>query len=133
MISAKIIQIASNAKYKGLKNIFTHKSSVRNPLCGDKIKIELIANKTKINSMRYQAESCILCEASASLISEKIKNYSLKNLKKNILKLKEQLKDKKSNLPARFKEFRCFLIKDNINRHKCVTLPFDALLKAFKL
>jgi nitrogen fixation NifU-like protein len=133
MISAKIIQIASNAKYKGLKNIFTHKSSVKNPLCGDKIKIELIANKTKINSMRYQAESCILCEASASLISEKIKNYSLKNLKKNILKLKEQLKDKKSNLPARFKEFRCFLIKDTINRHKCVTLPFDALLKAFKL
>ena len=42
MISQKIIQIASNSKNSGLSNNFTHKSSVKNSLCGDKIKIELI-------------------------------------------------------------------------------------------
>ena len=51
MISPKIIKIASNTKYVGLKNQFTHKSSLRNSLCGDFIKVEFIANKSKIKSM----------------------------------------------------------------------------------
>ena len=40
MISQKIIQIASNTKFSGLNNNFTHKSSVKNSFCGDKIKME---------------------------------------------------------------------------------------------
>ena len=84
MINQKIIQIASNTKYSGLSNNFTHKSSIKNSLCGDKIKIEIITSNNKISSMRYEAESCILCEASASLVAKKIKNYSLNNLKKDV-------------------------------------------------
>ena len=52
MISPKIIKIASYTKNSGLNNDFTHKTSVKNSLCGDKIKIELIANDKKVNSMR---------------------------------------------------------------------------------
>ena len=80
MISPKIIQIASNTKYSGLNNKFTHKTSIKNSLCGDKIIIELVVNKIKIDLMRYDTESCILCEASASLLAKKIINYPLKNL-----------------------------------------------------
>ena len=83
MINSKIIRLASNTKFAGLKNIFTHKSSVKNSLCGDFIKVEIIANKTKIKSMRYQTESCVICEASASLLANKIKNFNLKDLKDN--------------------------------------------------
>ena len=133
MISQKIIQIASNTKNSGLDNNFTHKSTIKNSLCGDKIKIELIANKKKINSMRYEVESCVLCEASASLIAKKIKNYSLKNLKKDIKILKINLRNKKTNYPSKFKEYKHLTTKDNINRASCVILPLDALLKAFRL
>ena len=90
MISQKIIEIASNTKYSGLNNVYTHKSSIKNSLCGDKIKIELVAKRNKINSMRYEVESCILCEASASIIAKKIKNYSLSKFKKDIKILKLQ-------------------------------------------
>ena len=48
MISPKIIKIASNTQYAGLRNVYTHKSSVKNKLCGDKISLELVVNKTKI-------------------------------------------------------------------------------------
>ena len=133
MISQKIIQLASNTKYSGLNNNFTHKISIKNSLCGDKIKIELIANKKKVTSMRYETESCILCEASASLIAKKIKNYSLKNLKKDIEVLKDSIKNNKSNYPFRFKDFKHFTSKDHANRANCVILPLDALKKAFKL
>ena len=43
MISQKIIQIAYNSKHSGLSNNFTHKSSAKNSLCGDKIKLERFA------------------------------------------------------------------------------------------
>ena len=133
MISQKIIQIASNTKYSGLNNNFTHKSSIKNSLCGDKIKIELIVNNKRINSMRYEVESCILCEASASLIAKKIKNYSLKNLKKNINILRNNIKKQDTKFPLKFKEYKHLTTKDNVNRVNCVILPLEALLKAFKL
>ena len=133
MISKKIIQIASNTKYSGLKNNFTHKSTIKNSLCGDKIKIELIANKKVIRSMRYEVESCVLCEASASLIANKIKNYHFINFKKDVKTLKDNIKNKKTIIPSKFKEFRHLITKDNLNRVNCVILPLQALLKAFKL
>ena len=133
MINPKIIQIAYNSKNSGLKNNFTHKSSLRNSLCGDKIKIELIAKNKKVSSMRYETESCILCEASASLIAKKIKNYSFKNLKRDIKILKDTIKNKKSHYPIKFKDYKHLTTKNNINRAKCVMLPLEALLKAFKL
>ena len=133
MISRKIIKFASNSKNSGLYNNYTHKSSVKNSLCGDKIKVEIIAKDKKITSMRYEAESCILCEASASLVAKKMKNYYLKNLQKDIKILKDKIISKKTNFPSKFKEYKYFTTKNNISRAKCVTLPLDALLKAFKL
>ena len=133
MIIAKVIKIASNTKYYGLKNIFTHKSSIKNSLCGDKIKVELVATKNKINSMRYETEACILCEASASLIARKIKNSSIKKFKKDITILKKIIKTRKPYLPLKYKEFRHLISKDNANRRNCVILPIDALIKALKI
>ena len=133
MINPRIIKIASNTKYAGLKNIYTHKSSVKNKLCGDKISLELVVNKTKVNSIRYKTESCILCEASASLLANKMKNYSIKNIKKDINGLKKKIINKDYKIPLKFKEFRYLIDKNNFNRISCVILPLEALLKAFKL
>mgnify|MGYP003305036714 CR=1 FL=1 len=63
MIDSKIIKIASSTNNAGLRNKYTHKSFAKNSLCGDLIKVEIIANKSKIKSMRYETESCLLCEA----------------------------------------------------------------------
>ena len=133
MINQKIIKIAADTKFAGLKNEYTHKSSIKNSLCGDLIKIELIVNNKKIKSMRYETESCILCEASASLLAKKIKNFDLENLKKEILNLKNIKKNKTLNFPNKFREFEKLLNKDNLNRINCVILPMEGLLKAIKI
>ena len=133
MIDTKIIKIASNTKFVGLHNDFTHKSSLKNSLCGDLIKVEIIANKSKIKSMRYETESCLLCEASASLLANKMKHYSIKNIKKDVNRLKETIVNKDYKIPLKFKEFKYLVDKNNLNRVSCVILPLEALLKAFKL
>ena len=79
MIDIKIIKIASDTINEGLKNIFTHKSSMKNKICGDIIEIEIIAKNNKIKSFRYETKSCIYCNASASILSNKIKLFSINN------------------------------------------------------
>ena len=133
MIDSKIVKIASFTKNAGLRNDFTHKSSIKNSLCGDFIRTEFIVHDSKVKSMRYETESCILCEASASLFSRKIKNAKIKNLEKEIKRIKDFKKKSNYNFPIRFKEFSKLINKKNINRLNCVILPMEAFLKAFKI
>ena len=133
MINDKIIKIASKTQNAGLKNVFTHKSFVKNSSCGDIIKVEFVVDNLKIKSMRYETESCVLCEASASLFSSKIKNYYVKDLKKDIDNIKKMKKNKKIIIPSKFKEFKILLNNKTLSRFNCVILPMEALFKAFRI
>ena len=133
MINSQIVKIASFTKNAGLKNDFTHRSSVKNSLCGDFIKTEFIAHNSKVESMRYETESCILCEASASLFSRKIINVKIKNLEKEIKKIKNFKRNSNYNFPIRFKEFNKLVNRRNNSRLNCVILPMEAFLKAFRI
>ena len=133
MINKEIFKLASNTSNVGLKNKYSHKISLKNSTCGDKIILELIANKKKISSMKYETESCIYCEASASLLSRKIRNIKLKDIKNDFIALKRISNEKNIKIPKRLSDFKKLLNRDNINRFKCIFLPIDAVLKALKL
>ena len=133
MINNEIIKIASNTSYLGLKNDYTYKSSKKNSMCGDLIKIELVVKKSKINSMRYETESCIYCNASASLIAKQIRGLSISRAKKDLNKLRSFSVDLKPfQIPSKFKKFQSLFKKTNTNRLNCIFLPLDAVLKALK-
>ena len=133
MIDKEIIKLASNTSNVGLKNKYSHKISLKNSTCGDKITLELITDKKKIFSMKYETISCIYCEASASLLSRKIKNIKLKDIKKDFIILKTISSKKDIKIPKRLSDFKKLLSSDNFNRFKCIFLPIDAVLKALKL
>ena len=133
MITDEIIKFASNTSNVGLTNKYTFKSIKKNSMCGDLIKIELNLKNSKINSMKYETESCVLCEASASLLSKKIKNLPIKIIKEELKKLKNiPLNDLNFIFPKKFREFKFLINKNNSNRLNCIFLPIDAVLKALK-
>ena len=133
MISKEIVRIASNTSNVGLNNKYSHKISLKNKLCGDKITLELIVLKKKILSMKYETESCVYCEASASLLSKKIKILNIKTIKKEFKNLKNISRDKEFKIPKKFADFKKLFNSDNFNRLNCIFLPFDAVIKALKL
>ena len=133
MINKDIIRLASNTSNVGLKKKYSHKISLKNSTCGDKITLELIADKKKISSMKYETISCVYCEASASLLSRKIKNVKLKDIKNDLITLKKISLKKNVKIPKRLSDFEKLLNSDNLNRFKCIFLPIDAVLKALKL
>ena len=133
MINKEIIKMASNTTNVGLRNKYSHKISLKNTTCGDKITLELIADKKKISSMKYETVSCVYCEASASLISRKIKNINLADIKNDFTILRKISYEKNIKIPKRLSGFRKLLNSDNFNRFKCIFLPIDAVIKALKL
>ena len=133
MITSEIIKIASNTSNVGLTNKYTFKSTKKNSMCGDLIKIELILNSSKIISMKYETESCIYCEASASLLAKKIKNLTVSVIKKELNKIKDSFsKDKDFIFSKKFMNFKSLINKNNKKRLNCILLPIDAVLKALK-
>ena len=133
MINKEIIKLASNTSNVGLKNKYSHRISLKNSTCGDKITLELVIDKEKICSMKYETVSCIFCEASASLLSRKIKNIKLIDIKNDFVTLKKVSLKKNVKIPKKLSDFKKLLNRDNFNRFKCIFLPIDAVIKALKL
>jgi nitrogen fixation NifU-like protein len=44
-----------------------------NPVCGDRIRIEILADGERIADARFTADACALCIASASLLTEHVR------------------------------------------------------------
>ena len=133
MISNEIIKIASNTSNVGLNNKYSHKTSLKNRLCGDKITVELIVFKKKILSMKYETQSCVYCEASASLLSKKIKKFNIQSIKNEFRNFKSISKNKDLKIPKKLADFKKLFNSDNFNRFNCIFLPFDAVIRALKL
>ena len=133
MITNDIIKIASNTSNVGLTNKYTYRSTKKNSMCGDIIRIELITKNSKINSMKYETESCVYCEASASLLARKIKNLPVSIIKKELNKFKDGFsKDINFIFSKKFMDFKFLINKNNKKRSNCILLPIETVLKAFK-
>ena len=125
----KILEIASDTNNNKPLDTHTHISKLKNPLCGDEIQIKLLIKKDKIIDFGYQGDSCIYCQASASLLS-KI------SINKKINKINELCDDAKSFFDGNHKIFeekwtnlsKIFNSK-NLARKECILLPFKTLKK----
>ena len=53
-----------------------------NPLCGDEIEMFLVIKDNKIADIKINGHGCAISQASASMLTEKIKGKSLDELKK---------------------------------------------------
>ena len=128
-MNLEIINIAANTKNnKDIKN-HTHFIKLKNSICGDEIQIKLIIKGEKITNIGYQTDSCIYCQASASLLSK----ISTNSKKDKIIKLCDEAKlffDKdEKNLNKNLKLFSKLFVKKNLSRKDCILLPFKAMKK----
>ncbi len=128
-MNLEIINIAADTKNnKDIKN-HTHFIKLKNSVCGDEIQIKLIIKGEKITNIGYQTDSCIYCQASASLLSK----ISMNSKKDKIIKLCNEAKlffDKdEENLNKNLKLFSKLFVKENLSRKDCILLPFKAMEK----
>ena len=133
MIDKELLKIASNTENFGVIDKYTHFSKLKNPICGDEMKIYLIIERNKILKFKYHCQSCIFCQASVSLLSRKAINKSVENVNNFLQKAEDYFKQKKHIFDKDWKEFDKIMNKKNISRKECLLLPFKTVLKALKI
>ena len=129
----KILEIAAHTENNKVVENYTHKSKHKNPLCGDEMEISLIVKDNVVKDMGYQCKSCVYCQASVSLLSRKIKEKKVDDIKK-FIKVGEQLfEDAKVSMEKHWKDFKEILDKKNLSRKECLLLPLRTIAKALKI
>tara|TARA_B100000579_G_scaffold354818_1_gene309965 strand:- start:349 stop:747 length:399 start_codon:yes stop_codon:yes gene_type:complete len=129
----RILEIASNTENNKIINNFTHQSKNKNPICGDEMEISLVVKNDTVIDMGYQCKSCVYCQASVSLLSQKIKNKKLKEIKSFLTSCEDIFENTKIVLGKNWKDFLELFHEKNLSRKECLLLPLRTVLKALKI
>ena len=129
MISPEIIKIASDTSNHGIKENSNLTATSKNKMCGDTITVAIEIANNKVERMSYDTESCIFCQASASLLSKIIRKSNIENLRNDVNEINMSHKNKKIILKRKYKPFRKLFQQKYKQRFSCILLPFNALLK----
>ena len=130
----KILSLAAkNKKTIALKD-FNRSFEMRNPMCGDEVKVRIKLVETKIIDISAVVRGCALCEASAGLVVDLFKNNDVpdeKFLEEFFSWLENAEKNLSDQLPIEMEIFEP--IREIRNRHKCITMPFEATYRSIDL
>ena len=79
---------------------------IKNSICGDEMEISLVVKNDKVIDMGYQCKSCVYCQASVSLLSQKIKNKNIQEIKNFVISCENIFENTKTLLEKIGKFFR---------------------------
>ena len=129
----RILEIASHTDNNKIIKNYTHKSKNKNPICGDEMEISLIVENDIIKDMGYQCKSCVYCQASVSLLSRKIKDKKIDEIKTLVSNGERLFDNVKINIEKHWKDFKEIFDKKNLSRKECLLLPIKTIAKALNL
>ena len=129
----KILSLAAENKKSTAIEDFNRSYEMKNPMCGDEVKIRIKLLNNQIDNISAIVRGCALCEASAGLTVKLFKKSKMPNSNfieefLNWLEYKNQ--NLSNSLPQEINIFTP--IRDIKNRHKCITMPFEATIKSIK-
>ncbi len=124
-----ILKIASNTKNNKLLKSYDYILKQKNSLCGDEIEISIKLKNKKISKIGYTCKSCVYTQASASLLSDFLKNKSFDEVKELKLTLDKFFKKKFVRLPKKLLILSKLMNKHNLARKDCLMLPFVTVNK----
>lgn len=103
-----------------------------NPVCGDKVTVDLVVAGGRIAAIAQDTKACVLTQASASILGDRVKNATRADVEALRARVEAMLNANAAPPGPPFEPFGLF---DGTiafpGRHRCVLLPFDAVLAAF--
>ena len=102
-----------------------------NPLCGDRVTIDVTLKDGKVEKLGHKLHACVLCQASASILGEKAIGHDAADLRELMTSVTAMLKSGGAAPTAPWEDFAIFeqVIAEK-NRHTCVLLPIETLIAA---
>ncbi|PWR17879.1 iron-sulfur cluster assembly scaffold protein [Zavarzinia aquatilis] len=123
-----MLRTASDIRFAGSLPDAGGHATLDNPFCGDRVGFDVTLADGRIKSLRHQVKACVICQASAALLSAEAEGRTADDILDLGDRLMAGLKQDARPLLAGHPAFDLFT---GITRHRarfaCVLLPFEAL------
>ncbi|HVJ43555.1 MAG TPA: iron-sulfur cluster assembly scaffold protein [Dongiaceae bacterium] len=127
---AALVERAKAAFGKGRLSQPTTSVTLDNPLCGDRVTLDIVLSDGRLAQIGHQVRGCLLCEAAAATIAENCSDQSVAQARAIIPAIRTMMQDgltAGTDWPA----LEIFTpVHASKSRRDCVLLPFAALEKA---
>jgi nitrogen fixation NifU-like protein len=125
-----LMRLAAEAHGAGRLDTPDATVTLSNPLCGDRITMDVTLHDGKISAISHDVRACVLCQAAASLIGRRAIGQSPEALRR-ITEQVELLLKGTAKIEGDWPEIAVFApVAGRKSRHVCVLLPFRALTQA---
>jgi len=108
------------------------KGEGRNPLCGDQIKVALAISNGSVCDASFQGRGCSVCIASASLMTDYIRNLAIQDVRAFCARLRRWAEGEEPtwNVPPMLAPLE--LVRTHSIRRRCMSLAWEALADALR-
>lgn len=128
-----IIELAKRARKQPRLEDAGRTVTVDNPLCGDRITLDLVMDGDAVEKVGHKTRGCLLCEASACLIVDHAPGERESDLARKAETLILSFADEGQALDQLWPGLETLApARAYKSRLDCVTLPFQALVKVLK-
>ena len=127
-----IKEFARSAHGHGQLVAATGRATLGTPLCGDLVRLQVAVTSGHIAAIAHVTKGCLLCRAAASVLSLRAPRQDDAGIEVVTAGLESMLTNG-APTPADWPELSMFEpVRDYPSRHRCVLLPFRALLMALR-
>jgi nitrogen fixation protein NifU and related proteins len=126
-----ILELAKKARHASRLEAPQASVTVDNPLCGDRVTLDLTLANGRVREVGHRVRGCLLCQAAAVAIGERAPGETPAALRAVARDLGAALAGGRGAAPMPWPELAAFApVHAHKSRHECVLLPFEALAQA---
>lgn len=128
LYQARIVALAKSKTGAGKLSAPTKSARRDNPLCGDRVTIDVKLEDGKITEIAHQVRGCLLCQASAAALATTAVGRDAAGVAELRHDAERAIGREVGKAHDPFDAFEP--VANHKARHECVLLPFDALQDA---
>jgi len=126
-----ILELARKAKQAGRLEAPQVSVTMDNPLCGDRVTLDLSLANGRVREVGQRVRGCLLCQAAAAAIAEHAPGETPAALRAVASDLADAIAGGPETAGRTWPELAAFApVHAHKSRHECVLLPFEALTRA---
>jgi len=126
-----LVRLARAADGAGRLDAPSAVATVDNPLCGDRVTVEVRLGEGRIEALAHRVRGCLLCQASASLLGRAAPGRTPAEVLEAQAALGALLRSGATPPRGPFADLALFAPVQVVpSRHRCALLPFEAVARA---
>ncbi len=125
--------LAADATGHGTLESPSGRALADNPLCGDRVEMQVLLTDGRIAALAHQVKGCLLCRAAASVIGKRAIGAERAEVERIGAAVSAMLRSP-GEPPPGWDELAAFApVHGHPSRYRCVQLPFEALAEAMTI